>query len=1015
MFNEEQLAQILINKLNFNVVVGHAISVARTGESVSAIDSNVRRDITGRTSGGIGGKETYRGIAGNNIITGDKVSILIFDNSNCIVYSESYYNEVLRQVNRYRRRRRETEIIEEKTTTGIIIFKKKEVKGIIVFQDPQIELGDVAILFHVIEKKTGKHPDELCPCKQKYTRARTSYNYSTGRDNIECIPVCTKDARYETFEDCNTDNEVNTGSTYLRWYTIYSSNDLEKKYRAKIPDPNWKDPYDTIGEVDCFIVKASERIDGYDYWTQKWYHQKDNTYLPQDRTYFEWWNVEVIKIGVIDNEFKIEGNILSESYEIIDNLSYKSRIVNAFPFKFEFITSSNDFKGYKVFKYSFDYSFFNPAFNPTDYQPTLQEYPYFNPSDPMSPWNECRIPTFDYSGKTIDAWASVSVKVPPIDPYYNLPSIYPQPEQHHYIIKFFVGGHIDNSLELGSYLLPNKYYYDYLNIDQLAEEYLVGSGINAQRSDGGNPSATIINVGKYQWEVVVSYGTYNNKKTWKNENDPYQSSTTTDDHYWCKKDVYQINGASVNKQIYEYPQEIILNEKNWMAPVLKNWVLTELQKTNKYPYYFEYKGESLSSSGFSLNLYPTPIDLVYWSNSYYNNEAELFTYNNSSFFKINNPELRFIAAIIKNSLYSSFYNSRNAFKCPKYEGLSNSLVPNKKVQAAEAGYIYINPYYVFPFSFTAIELENVPNSTEKNLWGIDADGNQWIQDNIGGCFIDEIKKRTLENIPMKAGIIKHYWWKQYYDLKRDVPTNYFVPSHDDQYTANNLTFLPESSCSVFIKKIFSLNRPKCCIHQISPYIELEKIKSSTQPLYGLIVNAPYNWAYGESSLKIDDCFPPKSFSIKNSFQSLFKPLSWEFYKNNIPYYEPSLDYREGFRAIPYNNKTNNNYNGHVYKNTRFFTTLKSCSVLNQVISTMYAPVYNYVRYNMFPLRLYDENNNAVVSVDVQFWRDYYGNTDYIKDLIFSGFIPSTLTPGSLNNGADATIMTKGCEVKGIHF
>jgi len=626
--------------------------------------------------------------------------------------------------------------------------------------------GNLGILFHKIVRHEGTHPEELCPCEKSVVIVGDT-----------CKKICGAAGEFSTIEECFAELEKRknpggggSGNEIYYYHAIATVEPLrEPLFQGGIPPVNaFMMGFDLATEGNVFMVRSgSLPIAGYSSIQNKWFYYSDS-----QKIYVEWWNVEVIYVGVCRLFRVTNPNSNPTTILYVTDKANPYGSVAIFPVS----GYGNGGMTGKLFLESFDYHYLKPRFSPND--------PIVNVAAPPLPstWHEI-VPGFRELG-TCNEWLRTKEEAIINQPQYYAPPI---PKDHYYTIDYYLGG-IATPKKLGSYLvIPQG--------DGRAESDT--PCFTDQPEPSGQVEANMVTVGKGLFEVVISYGTFRKKKRYFGR-EYVNGAADKFDYYWCRKDVYSADGT---KTTYKYPEQISLHENNWMKTYLGNWTV---QENDKSP------NEKLINSMWLKpeNYYGMPVEHQYYLRGLLGQKAD------------------------------------------KYQ---NQFSENARITGIEAGLINISPYAASNYGVSF-----VGKSDTGEFYATDVDGHQFVN---GTEFIEAIKTSAVENLPVKAGLIRLHFYLE--------SNGAFFPVNSPLLNCRNLVFDQSKSGTITVPFVKSLEEKYCYIKQMAIWVEPDKIKINKNPMYGHIIKTSFAYPLGEGESKYIGNF---TFSLNHTYENLFRHI-----------------------------------------------------------------------------------------------------------------------------------------------
>ena len=780
---------------------------------------------TTTTGGSVG--TSIRATLNGRIIEAEALTNCNPGNVGIIHTRDNKYYAISEQVNinlftnyiRYRQRRSRPRVYTaDVTNTNYnvpILFSKEEVKVPILYKRSKEEFGDAAILFHTVQSYPGPHPDELCHC---------SYWVPTAN---ACVKTCSGTGEFVTKEGCDEARNNRRPGSFKIYHTTgpsTSRNDGLPYFASKLNlNGLYHPPYNLAAEGPMFIIKSGGLdMQGYDYFTQRFFRNESS-----GRVFYEWYNLNIYYVGTQKYYFRLSGNTIVQSFKTINQ---NENWMNSYPgmrFPYTIPTQPYTVTG-QVWQLGWDYHYFPTRLQATD--PPIPPPPISN-SDPA--WRNYKVPGWynRIPWGNVTGWYEevLNINPPPLPTW--VPPIVDSYSGRYMTIKYYVGGHTETPIYLGEYLA----YYNSSVDPQSPTSY--NSGQDAYESDLSAPGdselgslsrAYIVAIGEKEYEVVIKYG---GSAKYEDIYSPFGGSgTRIRNLYWCKIDVFKIKNNQVSKTTYDYPQEVQLSENNWMRLFLANWNKYTFRRSSSYPYY------EINPIGDNRR---QPSELFFNAND---------TYGTSGFISLGMTNIEHCVYLTR----LLYWHNNPGTRLPKY--YNNNPPTKAKIIGAEAGRLNLKNKVLNDYNVNFVIDSNNPTQS----YAVDCDGNQWIDQ---GLFINEIKSKTLTNVPIKVGKVKaeFYKYENYYANPPEFGANI-------GYEQNNpLAF--QSGGTAYLSKVFSLNTPLCGIKQIVSWMSPQKIETTTKPFYSYLIKLPFSKRVGEDGTQLIGIYTFDSKSIDHKFKT----------------------------------------------------------------------------------------------------------------------------------------------------
>ena len=518
---EKFLAALRDRKVQF----GRAASAATAGQSIQIL-----RD----------GLPPIRARAQNNVSPGDACTLFVLDNGEVRAFGQhaSDSSELTRTL-RYRRHREEPLTQIEEQVLSLLLYEQPALTGLLLYQKTassrltalftrrKKSRGQVAILYAVIERREGPHPEELCPCDRRWTPT------SNG-----CVPVCTRDGEFISQQACEAfraNPPVGAIGYDYRAIRLWPSTET---YTAGSP---YGQPYYS-NYYNLFIVEpldGGSEITDYDEYEGKWYRDTQS-----GRQHVNWWDVHLTLVGGHDR-YTVPGAILGYTSRSNINWNYPL-LYNNYPWELGGNGLTPPPTG-KLFQSGFHWSIRRQPFG------LRSKIPRYRPEDlEVRAERDELLPAFAHHGR-VDSWQVITIPGQP--PFIPAAPRTPSPTQQnsHYVAKIYFKLDEEEKL-VGEYLLPTYFHY---NLSQGGDNFT--GYLNPEDLD-----AYMVCVEKDTWEVVVKTGLFSER---------YRVTSWGDDFNYprCKVEKFLIKNGAVAKATYNFPEAIQVHPNNWAAPLLQNW------------------------------------------------------------------------------------------------------------------------------------------------------------------------------------------------------------------------------------------------------------------------------------------------------------------------------------------------------------------------------------------------------------------------------------------------------------
>lgn len=413
------------------------------------------------------------------------------------------------------------------------LIETKEIFIPALIEVNKVRFGDAAVLFYTVEKLPGPVPGELCRCNRRFAPTLS------GCVQVDCA---SQEGRYQSEEECSSQGYG--GSATVQVYSCIDPLGGAEAWQGGFAD-GWFRPFPGNDERQCYVVldKVSGRkITGFvrqnSGATPSYWQSSDAPNVP-----IPWSEVDVYYVGT--RYGYSEGSGIRSDLERV--------ALGNFPLAGAWgVNGTTPPPTGSVFYESFTY----------DANGVMREF-------------------FTYRG-TINSWANRSYNLPSSSPPGSIDPVTLDYEGKYRQITFWLGGHTEQPIKLGSYLLR---WYD-LPDEVFPEHYGFKPKTNITGAIDGSVLPFICAVGPGQYQVVIKHG------KWKQRNLPIGSQPDPPDNIpWCGIDVYNISGSSVAKTSYSNLSPINLHPKNWAAKFLSNWYFNKYIQQNTYSQYTDQAGD----------------------------------------------------------------------------------------------------------------------------------------------------------------------------------------------------------------------------------------------------------------------------------------------------------------------------------------------------------------------------------------------------------------------------------------